>query len=126
TLGGKLGGGVGSVRVFQEFFIDVDFPATLTRGDSVSFPVTVYNYLTQPQTVHLALDPASWYTAQGTATQDVALQPGQVTSVRFPVRVTAAGRQTLTVRGTGGQRSDAVARSVLVVPDGKPVSTTYA
>jgi hypothetical protein len=36
-----------------------------------------------------------------------------VTGVRFPVRVTEVGRQTLTVQGLGGQRSDAVARSVL-------------
>jgi uncharacterized membrane protein YgcG len=123
TLGGKLGGGVGAVRVFQEFFVDIDFPATLTRGDQVSFPVAVYNYLMVPQTVHLQLEAADWFTVTGQTTRDVALAPGQVTSVRFPVQVNKVGRQVLTVKALGGQRSDAVARSVLVVPDGKLVST---
>jgi hypothetical protein len=123
TLAGKLGGGIGSVRVFQEFFVDIDFPATLTRGDQVSFPVAVYNYLTVPQTVRLQLEAGDWYTATGETTRDVALAPGQVTSVRFPVRVDKVGRRVLTVKATGGQRSDAVARSVLVVPEGKLVAT---
>src|SRR6185295_10237341 len=107
----------------QEFFVDIDFPATLTRGDQVSFPVAVYNYLMVPQTVHLQLEAADWFTVTGEATRDVALAPGQVTSVRFPVQVNKVGRQVLTVKALGGQRSDAVARSVLVVPDGKLVST---
>jgi hypothetical protein len=119
TQAGKLGGGVGGVKVFQEFFVDIDFPATLTRGDAVEFPVAIYNYLSTPQTVHVALTPASWYTPTGATTADVALDAGQVTSVRFPVHVDLVGRQTLTVKATGGTRSDAVARSVLVQPDGK-------
>lgn len=126
TLTGKLGGGVGGVKVFQDFFVDVDFPATLTRGDEVSFPIAVYNYLDQPQTVHLSLDPATWYTALGPTTMDVPLAPGQVIGVRFPVRVTSVGRQTLTVRGLGGQKSDAVARTVLVEPDGKAIAAAQS
>ena len=121
TQGGKLGGGVGGVRVFQDFFVDIDFPATLTRGDSVEFPIAIYNYLDQPQTVHISLQAGSWYTALGATTADVPLGAGQVTGIRFPVRVDSVGRQTLTVNAVGGTRSDAVARSVLVAPDGKAV-----
>ena len=48
--------------------------------------------------------------------------------MRFPVHVDKVGRQTMTVKGTGGTVSDAVARSVLVVPDGQavPVATSGA
>jgi len=121
TQAGKLGGGVGGVRVFQDFFVDVDFPATLTRGDQVEFPIAIYNYLTTAQTVHIALAPGTWYTALGATTADVALAAGQVTGIRFPVRVDGVGRQTLTVQATGGTHADAVARSVLVLPDGMGV-----
>jgi hypothetical protein len=121
SQGGKLGGGVAGVTVFQEFFVDIDFPATMTRGDLVEFPVAVYNYLSTPQTVHVALVPASWYTATGATAIDVPLAAGQVAGIRFPVRVDTVGRQTLTVKATGGARSDAVARSVLVEPDGLAV-----
>ena len=119
TAGGKLGGGVGDVKVFQDFFVDVSFPATLTRGDTVTFPIAVYNYLTTPQTVHLSLDAGSWYTPVGATTADVTVGAGQVTGVQFPVQVNTVGRQTLTVRAIGDKVSDAVARTVLVQPDGK-------
>jgi uncharacterized protein YfaS (alpha-2-macroglobulin family) len=121
TMSGKMGGGEGAIRVFQEFFIDIDFPATLTRGDQVSFPIAVYNYLDTAQTVRVEMQTADWFTPLGGTGVDVALDPGQVVGVRFPVRVDKVGRQTMTVKGTGAARSDAVARSVLVVPDGQTV-----
>ena len=121
TAGGKLGGGVGAIRVFQEFFVDIDFPATLTRGDEVSFPIAVYNYLDTAQTVRVELQLADWFTPLGDVGRDLTLEPGQVTGLRFPVRVDKVGRQAMTVKGTGSTRSDAVARSVLVVPDGQAV-----
>jgi uncharacterized protein YfaS (alpha-2-macroglobulin family) len=121
TAGGKLGGGVGAIRVFQEFFVDIDFPATLTRGDEVSFPIAIYNYLDTAQIVRVELQLGDWFTPLGDTGRDLTLGPGQVTGVRFPVRVDKVGRQIMTVKGTGSTRSDAVARSVLVVPDGQAV-----
>ena len=116
---GKLGGGQGGIKVFQDFFADISFPATLTRGDEVSFPIAVYNYLSTPQTVKLVLSPGSWYTPLGATTQSVDVGPGEVVGARFPVRVNEVGVQTLTVTATGSAASDALARKVLVVPDGK-------
>ncbi len=120
---GQLGSMAGGVTVFQDFFVDIDFPATLTRGDEVFFPIAVYNYLDTEQTVELELEPASWYSALGETTATLTLAPSQVTGIRFPVRVDAVGTGTLTVRATGSSRSDAVARTVRVVPDGTAVPT---
>jgi hypothetical protein len=116
---GKLGGGVGGVTVFQDFFVDINFPAQLTRGDEVSFPIAVYNYLDEPQTVQVELEASDWYTPLGTTTQTVQLAAGEVQGVRVPVRVEKVGVRTLTVKAIGSQKSDAVARMVRVVPDGK-------
>jgi len=44
TQHGALGSGTSSLKVFQDFFIDLDLPVTLTQGDRVSIPVGVYNY----------------------------------------------------------------------------------
>ncbi|MGK4004529.1 MG2 domain-containing protein [Sorangium sp. So ce1036] len=117
---GKLGGVQSGFKVFQDFFVDVNFPATLTRGDEVEFPIAVYNYLETPQTVDLSLEPGSWYTPLGATSTQVDLQPGEVRGVRFPVRVDSVGVNALTVTARGGQGADAVARTVRVVPDGKP------
>lgn len=116
---GRLGGSESGIKVFQDFFVDVSFPAALTRGDEVTFPIAVYNYLDTPQTVALELQAGSWYTALGSTTTSVDLQPGQVLGVSFPVKVNDVGLQTLTVVAKGSKKSDAVARSVRVVPDGK-------
>ena len=44
TEHGALGTGTSSLKVFQDFFVDLDLPVTLTQGDRVSIPVAVYNY----------------------------------------------------------------------------------
>jgi hypothetical protein len=121
---GRLGGSESGFKVFQEFFVDINFPATLTRGDEVSFPVAIYNYRTDVQTVQLTLAPDTWYTPTGTTAASVTLQPGEVTGVSFPVRVDQVGLHSLTVKALGTTKSDAVARSVQVLPDGKLLTDT--
>lgn len=122
TANGQLGSAMGALTVFQDFFVDVNFPAALTRGDEVTFPIAVYNYLDEPQEVSLALEEASWYTALAGTTVTLTLEPGEVRGVSFPVRVEQVGLNTLTVTALGTDKSDAVARSVRVVPDGKPLA----
>lgn len=123
---GKLGGSESGIKVFQDFFVDVSFPASLTRGDSVTFPIAVYNYLDVPQTVQLDLQAGAWYTALGPTTTSIKLDPGQVAGVSFPVKVNDVGLQTLTVVAKGEQKSDAVARTVRVVPDGKAFPLAFS
>ena len=51
TQSGSLGTGASSLKVFQDFFVDLDLPVTLTQGDRVSIPVAVYNYSGKPGNV---------------------------------------------------------------------------
>ena len=123
---GRLGSGVAGVTVFQDFFVDIDFPATLTRGDEVTFPIAIYNYLDTPQDVSITLQPDDWYTPLGQTQVDVKLAPQQVLSAKFPVRVDQVGLHGLTVTGIGTKLSDAVHRTVKVVPDGKQIAVTHS
>jgi alpha-2-macroglobulin-like protein len=61
TAEGALGGGEWPIRVFQPFFVDLNLPPALTRGDEVQAPIVVYNYLDEPQTVKLTLKDADWF-----------------------------------------------------------------
>jgi uncharacterized protein YfaS (alpha-2-macroglobulin family) len=61
TQSGALGSGESSIKVFQDFFVDLDLPATLTQGDRVSIPVAVYNYSGKAGEVNLNLQPEDWY-----------------------------------------------------------------
>ncbi|HZU34534.1 MAG TPA: alpha-2-macroglobulin family protein, partial [Gemmataceae bacterium] len=47
SQGGLLGGVSAPLRVFQDFFVDLDLPVSLTQHDEVAFPVAVYNYLSE-------------------------------------------------------------------------------
>src|SRR6185436_6149467 len=61
TARGALGSGTGSLKVFQDFFVDLDMPVTLTQGDRVSIPVAAYNYSGSAGEVALDLQAADWY-----------------------------------------------------------------
>ena len=43
TADGQLDAGQTSLRVFQPFFVELNLPVALTRGDEVTVPVVVYN-----------------------------------------------------------------------------------
>jgi len=121
SAAGKLGSSEVDIRVFQDFFIDVDLPVALTRNDEVSVPVLCYNYLQQPQTIQLTLQPASWYEVQGPATQMIELAPNDVKSASFHIKAREVGRYELTVSAKGSSMSDALKRSIEVRPDGTEV-----
>lgn len=118
---GRLGNSVVDVRVFQDFFVDLDLPVALTRGDEISVPVLCHNYLPKPQTVALTLESASWYEVEGPAVQQVELGPNDVKSVAFRIKAKDVGTHELAVLAQGPSLSDAVRRSVEVRPDGVEV-----
>jgi len=116
---GKLGAMNRPLKVFQDFFVDLDMPVALVRGDEVTIPVAVYNYLTEPQTVRLELKKEPWFEAIGPARMAVKLGPGGVDGRDLRVRVLEAGRHRLTMRADGTKLSDALAREILVSEAGQ-------
>ena len=61
TQHGALGTATSSLKVFQDFFVDLDLPVTLTQGDRVSIPVAIYNYSGARGDVSLKLQPDDWF-----------------------------------------------------------------
>ncbi len=123
VLGNTIGSMVGSaslpIKVFQDFFVELDMPLTLTQNDHVEVPVAIYNYLNSSQDVTVKLEPEAWYQLDGSPLRTVHLAAGEVTSVHFPLKVSAIGRHTLTATARGTRLSDAVRRPIEVTPDGK-------
>ena len=112
------------LRVFQDFFVDIDLPTALTQNDEVAFPVAVYQLPRRPaKTVTLDLQQEGWFTlTDGKGlTRTLDLKPNEVTSVKYRIRASRIGRFALTVKAAGTKMSDAVKRSIDVSPDGRPV-----
>ncbi|MGD9646340.1 MAG: MG2 domain-containing protein [Pirellulales bacterium] len=123
---GRLGAGQTPLRVFQPFFVDVDLPVALVRGDEVAVPVVVYNYLERPQTVELDLAAAEWFELLGVAEQKLELAAGEVRSLAFRIRATKVGRRNFEVTARAADVADAVRRAVDVTPDGRLVEQSFS
>jgi alpha-2-macroglobulin-like protein len=121
---GQLGSRTDGIVVFQDFFVDIDFPKYLTQNDEISFPVAIYNYLPTEQTIDIELMVEDWFMLLGEDSKSITLEAGEVAVVYFPVRVENVGWHKLTVYGMGDTLQDAVQRTVQVKPDGKEMVTT--
>ena len=129
SQGGDLGSVTAGLRVFQDFFVDLDLPLYLTQNDEVAVPVAVYNYLPEPQRVLLELELAEWYELQEIDVRaeqparpnekEIIIGENDVEVVYFRIKALRFGTQALQVTAWGEQMSDAIRREVRVMPDGK-------
>jgi 5-hydroxyisourate hydrolase-like protein (transthyretin family) len=121
---GQLGSATAGIRVFQDFFVDIDLPVYFTQGDEVSVPIAVYNYLPQAQTVKLTLTQEDWFELLDEAEKELFIESDDVEVVYFRIRVVQFGSHSLTMTALGERMSDAIRRSITVYPDGKQLEAT--
>ncbi len=119
TLKGQLGSTSAGIKVFQDFFIDLDLPVKLTQGDEISIPVAVYNYLPNDQEIEIVMEKAPWFEIVGNHTQKMKVKKEDVTSRNFRIKVKEVGIHKFNVTARGTSMSDALTRSIEVEPDGK-------
>lgn len=128
TQSGALGTGTSYIKVFQDFFVDLDLPVTLTQGDKVSIPVAVYNYANHGGDVNLVLEPEDWFSLDGAGKRTVSVAAGQVAASHFTIEAKKIGKFKLTLTGRmhgGSQREDTVVREIEIVPNGEAKETVF-
>jgi uncharacterized protein YfaS (alpha-2-macroglobulin family) len=112
--------------VFQDFFIDIDLPVSLTQNDEVSIPVAVYNYLPKSQGVRLELVQEPWFQLADKKEKTKTIRSNDVEVVYFRIKAKEIGTQKLTVYAYGTKMSDAVSRTIEIVPDGFEIRDTVS
>jgi uncharacterized protein YfaS (alpha-2-macroglobulin family) len=129
TARGALGSGTSSLKVFQDFFVDLDLPVVLTQGDRVSIPVAVYNYSGTPGRVSLQLQNDEWFSlVDDTAEKSVAVDSARVGGSQFTLEAKRIGKFKLTLRARmkgESARADIVVREVEVVPNGREQNLVF-
>jgi hypothetical protein len=133
TQSGALGSASSRLKVFQDFFVDLDLPVTLTQGDRVSIPIAVYNYAGKPTQVSLHLEPADWYSLTNDAPdKTVSVQSASVGSSHFTLNANRIGKFKLTLSASMGSdnhgdsaRQDIVVREIEVVPNGREQNIVF-
>ena len=134
TQQGALGTSTSSLRVFQDFFVDLDLPVTLTQGDRVSIPVAIYNYSSSRGDVNLKLQSDDWFSlVDDSSEKSVAVDAARVGSSQFTLEARRIGKfkLTLAARMQGGtdrgnnDRADIVVREIEVIPNGREQSLVF-
>ena len=129
TTHGALGSGTSSLKVFQDFFADLDLPVTLTQGDRVSIPVAIYNYSGSKGDVKLRLKSEDWYSlVSDVPEKSVEVESGRVGGSQFTLEARRIGKfkLTLAARMTGSvERADVLVREIEVVPNGREQSVVF-
>jgi hypothetical protein len=129
TTHGALGSATSSLKVFQDFFVDLDLPVTLTQGDRVSIPVAVYNYSGERGDVDLKLQPDDWFSLVNDAgDKSVAVESSRVGASQFTVEAKRIGKfkLTLSARMKGkADRADIVVREIEVIPNGREQNLVF-
>ena len=129
TTRGALGSGTSSLKVFQDFFVDLDLPVTLTQGDQVSIPVAVYNYSGSRGDVSLRLQPDNWFSlVADTFDKNVTVDSGRVGGSQFTIEAKRIGKFKLTLNARMGgpaSRADIVVREIEVVPNGREQTMVF-
>jgi len=129
TTHGALGSGMSSLKVFQDFFVDLDLPVTLTQGDRVSIPVAVYNYSAARGDARLELKKEDWFAlADDNAAKTVAVDAGQVGASQFTLEAQRIGKFKLTLAAHmngGNNPADIVVREIEVVPNGREQNVVF-
>lgn len=119
TISGSLGSFISDIRVFQDFFVDIDLPLYLTEGDEISIPVAIYNYLPKQQNIKIVFERADWFEFIEGNTIERTLKKDEITVEYFPIRVKKIGYFPMLVKAYGEIKSDAIKRFIKVLPDGK-------
>jgi len=129
TTHGALGSATSSLKVFQDFFVDLDLPVTLTQGDRVSIPVAVYNYSHARGDVSLNLQADDWFSlVDDVAEKSVSVDPAKVAGSQFTLEARRIGKfkLTLSARMQGeANRADIVVREIEVIPNGREQSLVF-
>jgi 5-hydroxyisourate hydrolase-like protein (transthyretin family) len=116
---GELGFATSGIRVFQDFFVDIDLPVFLTQNDEIAIPIGIFNYLPEAQNVRLEVKEENWFELLDPAEKEITIASNDIDVVYFRIRVLKFGRRPFTVTAWGERMSDAIQRQVTVVPDGK-------
>jgi uncharacterized protein YfaS (alpha-2-macroglobulin family) len=133
TVHGALGSGSSSVKVFQDFFADLDLPVTLTEGDRVSIPVAIYNYSGGRGNVSLKLEKDDWFSlVEDVPEKSLAVEAGRVGASQFTIHANRIGKFKLTLAARmsapsvpSANRADIVVREIEVIPNGREQSQVF-
>lgn len=115
------------LNVFQPFFVTTNLPYSIKRGEVVSIPVIVFNYLESDQNVEVTLFNADdefefaekeAFSHKNQVTKTVIAKPNVGSSVSFTIKPKKVGNIKIKVVAQSAVAGDGVEQLLLVEPEG--------
>nr|XP_039256381.1 CD109 antigen-like [Styela clava] len=114
------------IRVFRNFFISLNLPPTMIRGETLNMRATIFNYFDKDIEVTVALEENEWYDLIIIGDDKIAAGPirnikipkKDSATVVFPITFKKAGNAKIFVKALTAQAGDAVERTMVVKPEG--------
>ncbi|XP_067558865.1 CD109 antigen isoform X3 [Pseudorca crassidens] len=114
------------LQSFQPFFIFLNLPYSVIRGEEFALEVTIFNYLKDATEVKVIIEKSDTFDIlmasneiNVTGHQQTVLVPSEDgATVLFPVRPTLLGEMPITVTAVSPAASDAVTQRILVKAEG--------
>ncbi|KAH8266701.1 hypothetical protein KR018_011420 [Drosophila ironensis] len=117
-----------NVRTFQPFFVSVRLPYSVKRGEVISVPALVFNYLPKTLDVELTLnnddgeydfvDASNEVIGDQKRSQNIRVGANEAAGANFLIRPKAIGNILLKFSAISPLAGDAVHRSLKVIPEG--------
>ncbi|CAL8395362.1 unnamed protein product [Arctogadus glacialis] len=120
------------LTVFQDFFITLNLPACIIRGEELVLEVNLYNYLAMDLQVTVTVAYSASFEfvfpdvpgLQMASLREVLVKRNGGTNLKIPIRPLALGQMPISVKAMSSQASDAIRRNVLVKAEG--LEQTYS
>ncbi|XP_059841507.1 CD109 antigen isoform X1 [Hypanus sabinus] len=113
------------LEVFKFFFLELNLPYSVTRGEQLILEVNIFNYLEQTLEVQVTVELGDFFEFTTGPSEDMALnsQSGSVRTQEahvfyFPVTPKALGKVPITVKARTAVAFDAVTKHILVKAEG--------
>ncbi|WAQ97872.1 CD109-like protein [Mya arenaria] len=129
-----------TLEAFLHFFVRLDLPYSVVRGEQVILQADVFNFFTIELEVTVTLKKSNGFQnilverdfsgaskvvyVRQDIVYTIKVSPGDGVAVRFPIKTTAVGTFDVEVRVVSPRAGDAVRKQLLIVPEG--MSMSYA
>ncbi|XP_037031199.1 CD109 antigen-like isoform X2 [Bradysia coprophila] len=129
-----------TLKVFQPFFVSLNLPYSIKRGEAVAIQIVVFNYMDKSVSATVTLENAEQEFVFSDPSNEVEEKPKIEKSrkkniniksndgapVSFLITPTKAGPIKIKVTATSSLAGDAIEKTLLVVPEGVPQHKTKA
>lgn len=114
------------LRAFQPFFIFLNLPYSVIRGEEFALEVTIFNYLKDATEVMIVIEGSDSFDVLMTSNENNSTRPKQTVLVPsqdgatllFPIKPKHLGEIPITVKASSATAADAVTQKVLVKAEG--------